>query len=130
MSSETEEERRDVVQSDPAITTDPNAVTTTSPPVVQERVVTQQPVVREPVAAATPPAGNQRRESTVVRRNTNVGAIIAMLIGILVLVFGIYLVFSRVFPYLPYPYSVFAILILGVILIAVGGSLVSRTKTI
>ncbi len=129
MSSETEEERRDVVQSDPVVTTDPNVVTTTAIPTVRERVVTQEPVVRQPVVAAAP-MGNQRRESTVIRRNTNVGAIAAMLVGILVLVFGIYLVFSRVFPYLPYPYSVFAILILGVILIAVGGSLVSRTKTI
>ena len=54
-----------------------------------------------------------------------------MVIGAVVLVFGIYLVFSMVLPYLPYPFSIFAILILGVILIAVGGSLVAgRTRTV
>jgi len=130
MSSETEEERREVVQSDPVVTTDPNGVVT-NPTVVRERVVSE-PVVRQPVVeTVSPVAGNQRRESVVVRRNTNVGAIVAMVIGALVLVFGIYLVFSRVFPYLPYPYSIFAILILGVILIAVGGSLVAgRTSSV
>ena len=130
MSTETEEERREVIQSDPVVTTDPNVVTsTTATSGVRERVIIEQPGVRQPVVETTAVPGNQRRESVVTRRNTNVGAIVAALVGILVLVFGIYLIFSRVFPYLPYPYSVFAILILGVILIALGGSLVSRTRT-
>ena len=120
MSSETEEDRKEYVERDPAVATEPTIVTSTTP-VVRERIV-REPVATTTTAVETPASG--RRESVVRRRSTNTGAIVAMIIGVLVLLLGIYLVFERVIPNLPYPWSTAVVLILGVIFIAVGASLV------
>lgn len=120
MSSEREEERKEYVERDPSLAPPPAAV--------PREYVVGEPVAlgRAPVAPAVPPA-NEHREAVVRRRTTNTGAIVAIVVGLLVLLFGIYLVFSQI-KYLPAPYSWIAILIVGLILIGIGASLV-RTRT-
>jgi len=122
MSSEQEEEKKEYVQRDQSVTTVQEPETT---------VVRSMPgrTAVAPVIATTVPA-SERKESMVTKRNTNVGAIVAMMIGIFVLFFGVYLVFTRILPYVAYPWSLIAILIISIILIAAGVSLVkTRVST-
>ncbi len=119
MSTEQEEEKKEYVDRDQSVTTVREPGTT----VVETAPRT---VVREPAAAvvATTAPASEHRESTVTKRNTNVGALAAMVIGIFVLFFGIYLIFTRIVPYVAYPWSLLAILVVALILIVAGVSLV------
>ncbi len=119
LSNEREEERREYVERDPAASV---------APVSRDYIVRRdEPATVERVPVASVPA-NERREAVVKSRSTNVGAVVAIVVGIIVLLSGIYLVFTQI-RYLPAPYSWIAILIVGLILIGVGASLVrSRTS--
>ncbi|MHB1908301.1 MAG: hypothetical protein ACYCQJ_05440 [Nitrososphaerales archaeon] len=64
------------------------------------------------------------REERVYHRRTNTGAIVSIVIGILILLFGLYLVFTQV-QFLSPPYSYVAILIIGIVLVAIGAKLIS-----
>ena len=129
MSSEQEEERKEYVERDEPVTTvsQPVAVTPQGTQVRQPATVVQP--AAPPVAVATASPGSERKESVVRRTNTNTGAIVAIVVGVVVLLLGIYLVFTRVFPYLSYPWSLFAVLLVAVVLMIVGGSLIqARTR--
>jgi hypothetical protein len=127
MSSEQEEERKDYVEREEPVETTPvtPAQAAQSPPAttVRETVVKQPSIVPGAPVSSTSPPGSERRESVVTRRNTNTGAIVAMIVGIVILLLGLYLVFTRVFPYLSYPWSLVAVLIVAIVLIIVGASL-------
>lgn len=70
------------------------------------------------------------RESRVVHRRTNTAAIVALIIGVLVLIGGIYLVLMLARS-APAPISYIALFIIGIVLIAVGAKLVTtRTSTV
>ncbi len=113
MSTEQEEERKEVVEREPVEGSIPSTVTS-------ERVV------REPE-----PLASERKESVIRRKNTNVGAIIAMAVGIVILFVGVYLILAKLLPYLPYPWSEVAILIVALVFIVVGASLlVPRTTSL
>jgi hypothetical protein len=132
MSSETEEERKEYVERDePAIAPGTSVVApATTGTVVRETVVREPGTVvstNTPVVAAVPPE-SERRESVVRKTNTNFGAIIAMIIGAAILMLGIFLIFTKVFPYLAYPWSLLAVLLVAIVMIAVGGSLL-QTRT-
>jgi len=127
MSSEQEEEKKEYVQRDQSVTTvrEPETTVVRSMP---GRTLVRESAVAAPVIATTVPA-SERKESIVTKRNTNVGAIVAMVIGIFVLFFGVYLVFTRILPYVAYPWSLVAMLIISIILIAAGVSLVKTRVT-
>ena len=131
MSSEQEEEHIEYVQrEEPLQPTQPVAVAPAAGTVVRETVVRNPTTVTNAPIVATVPPESERRESVVRRTNTNTGAIIAMIIGAVILLFGILLVFTKVFPYLAYPWSLIAVLIFAVVLMAIGGSLLqTRTTT-
>jgi uncharacterized membrane protein HdeD (DUF308 family) len=92
----------------------------------QEPVASTAPVQREQIIRneATVP---ERHEGRIVRRRTNTAAIVAIVIGIIVLIAGIYLVLTLA-KAAPAPYSYIVAFIVGVILIAVGARLVT-TRT-
>jgi hypothetical protein len=123
MSTKEEEERKEYVRREEPLT--PERVY--SPPSTVVRETLREPVtVSRPIVTTEPES--EKRESVVRRTNTNLGAIVAMITGVVVLLFSIVLVFTKVFPYLSSPWSLLAFLIVAIILIAVGASLL-QTKT-
>ena len=121
--SETEtEERREVVRTSPAVSTRSPASTV----VVREGSVIPERVERVEVAPSPSPNVNRQEVETITRTNT--GAIAGIIIGAAVLVIGMFLVLRET-PFLPYPWSMFAILAVGLALIAVGASMVSNRST-
>lgn len=124
MSSEQEEDRTEYVERDAPL----DQPQQQQPVVSQTPVVTQTPagttvVSQQPGTVPVVPPGSERKESVVRRKNTNTGAIVAMVVGAVILLLGIYLVFTRVFPYLTYPWSLLAVLLVAIIMMIVGGSL-------
>jgi hypothetical protein len=132
LSSEQEEEREEYVEREEPISPAPVVVQPQVAPtgsVVRETVV-RQPAVVQPAApvVATVPPESERRSSVVRKTNTNVGAIIAMVVGAVILLFGIFLVFTKVFPYLAYPWSMIAVLLVALVMIIVGASLMQTRR--
>ena len=121
MSSEEEEERKEYVRRDPTV----QGTVVTTP---TEQVVARREPVEHVVVAATSASPVERRETIVRHRSTNTGAIIAMVIGAVVLLGGIYIVLSQI-PFLPWPFSMIAFLAVGLIFIAVGASLLGSRST-
>jgi hypothetical protein len=92
--------------------------------------VAQAPAVVVPAAVAAPATvavapATQRNETVVTHRSTNMGAIVALAIGVIVLVGGIGLIDSQV-KFLPWPYNIITVLGFGVLLLLVGASFISR----
>jgi cytochrome c biogenesis protein CcdA len=69
----------------------------------------------------------ERREEKISRRKTNAGAIVAIAVGVIVLIGGIYLVLT-VARVAPAPYSYIIAFVVGIILIAVGAKFIT-TRT-
>jgi hypothetical protein len=113
MSTTEEEEHKEVVRRDPPLVTSPN------------QQATSQTMGRSSPASSTP---LERREIVEKRSNTNIGAVVAIAIGILALMFGVFLVYREI-PYLPWPYSIVVTMGLGVILLAIGASFISSRTT-
>jgi hypothetical protein len=125
MSSEQTEERDEVVARDGSVTPEPPGIQPA--PVVRERIISEPVTTANPPVVVTAPPEQERKETLVRKTNTNTGAIVAIIVGVLILLLGLFLVFTKVFPYLGYPWSVLAVLIVAIVLIAVGASLV-RTR--
>jgi len=123
LSSEEEEERKEYVRRDPTV--QGTVVTTPTEQVVVPREPVERVVVPATVSSASPV---ERRETTVRHTRTNTGALIAMAIGAVVLLGGIYIVLSQI-PFLPWPLSMIAFLAVGLIFIAVGASLLGNRST-
>ncbi len=120
MSTTEEEEHKEVVKRDP-----------TQQPQQQPAPAPNQPAPGQPAAQApaAPSSPIERKEVVERRKSTNIGALVAIGIGIVVLVAGIGLIFSQV-PFLPWPYSIVVTLGLGLILLIIGASFISsRTST-
>jgi hypothetical protein len=66
----------------------------------------------------------ERREK-IIHRHTNTGALIAIIVGILILMFGLYLVFTRISFITPTYYANWVFLIIGFILLGVGAKIVA-----
>ena len=104
-----------------------SAVGTTPP--TQSGVIVGRPaegvvqVERVPTVIASPV---ERRE--VKRKTTNNGALAAISVGIVVLLSGLYLVLTQV-RYMPWPFSNVIVLVAGMILVAIGASMVSGRPT-
>jgi hypothetical protein len=105
VSSEETDEKKTVVQRSP------NSGST---------VVVQQP---SPPAAAQAPA-SERSDTVVSHRSTNMGAIVAMAVGVIVLLGGMAVIVSQI-RFLPAPYSYIVILGFGLILLLVGASMIN-----
>ena len=118
MSSSEEDERKESVKSEPNVGTGG----TMSEVVIRD---SGDGVVHQVVAEPSP---SFERESVVKHRTTNTSALVGMATGIAVLAIGLFLVI-RYTPFLPYPLSIFALLIVGVGLIGVGASLISSRST-
>ena len=123
MSSTEEDEKKVYVERQ----TNPSAAGSASTVVVREPAgaVPVQPVVAEPVITQTTVPNEEKRESVVKHTSTNTSALVGLAIGVIILAMGLFLV-MRETPFLPYPYSIFAILVVGIALIGVGASLVSN----
>lgn len=120
MSESDEEDRTEVVSNPPSASTTREVIREEAAPVAATPVQRERVIQRD----ATVP---ERREARVVRTRTNSAAIVAIVIGVLVLVVGIYLVLTLAHN-VPAPYSYLAVFIIGIILIAVGAKLVT-TRT-
>lgn len=120
MSESDEEDRTEVISNPPSATTTREVIRQDSIPVAAAPVQREQITRKE----ATVP---ERREARVVRTRTNTAAIVAIVIGVIVLIVGIYLVLTLART-VPAPFSYIAAFIIGVILIAVGARLVT-TRT-
>ncbi len=114
MSSSEEDERRESVRREPNLGTGGG---TTQVLVRDSSDGSFRQVIAEP-------APSVERESVVKHKTTNTSALVGMAVGIVVLALGLFLVI-RDTPFLPYPLSIFAVLIVGVGLIGIGASLVS-----
>jgi hypothetical protein len=130
MSSEQEEEHIEYVDREEPVQVSQPVVAAAPGTVVRETVVRNPTTVvpSTPVVSMVPPE-SERKESVVRRTNTNTGAIVAMIVGAVILLFGILLVFTKVFPYLTYPWSLVAVLIVAVVLMAIGASLLQTRTT-
>ena len=121
VSTETEDEQKQYVQRTPA---NPGTVTVfpaaPAAPARGQTVVTTAPVV-----TASPPPASQRNETVVTHRSTNMGAVVSMVVGVVVLLGGIGLIATQI-PFLPWPYSLIVILGFGLILLMVGASMIGR----
>jgi hypothetical protein len=115
MSMEDQDEKRVYVQTSPS-----NGGTTVA------TVSREQPVTVVRTVPTDVPA-SQRNETIVKHRSTNVGAIVAMVVGVVVLLGGIGLVASQI-PFIPWPYNIYVVLGLGLILLLIGASMI-RTRT-
>src|SRR5438067_11272498 len=122
MSSEDEEERKEYVRRDPTV----QGTVVTAP--TDQVVARREPVERVVVPATTSASPVEHRETIVRHRSTNTGAVIAMVIGVIVLMGGIYMVLSQI-PFLPWPLSMIAFLAVGLIFIGVGASLLGNRST-
>ncbi|MGI0091632.1 MAG: hypothetical protein ACREBS_07985 [Nitrososphaerales archaeon] len=120
MSINQDEERKDYVER--GVTPTVSATV----PETENTVIQRQPIAQIP-AASPPPI--EKRESVVRRSETNTGALIAIIIGAIILIFGLYLVFSQM-KFFPAPWSYIIVLIVGLILIGVGAKLVSSKATV
>lgn len=120
MSESDEEDRTEVVSNPPSASTTREVIREEAAPVAAAPVQRERVIQRD----GTVP---ERREARVVRTRTNSAAIIAIVIGVIVLVVGIYLVLTLAHN-VPAPYSYLAVFIIGIILIAVGAKLVT-TRT-
>jgi hypothetical protein len=130
LSSEQEEERTEYVQREKPVQPtvgQPVIVQSPAPPAVREQFVSVP--ANMPVLATIPPE-SERKESVVRKTSTNTGAIVAMLVGVAILLFGIFLVFTKVFPYLGYPWSLLAVLLVAVVFMIVGGSLLQERSRV
>lgn len=123
MSSTEEDEQKDYVRTAPGAMTVPARQVVTVP--AGEVVTTRsgdgavQQVIAEPVV---------KRESIAKHTTTNSSALVGLAVGIVVLAIGLLLV-VRETPFLPYPWSIFSVLLVGAGLIAIGASLVSNRTT-
>jgi uncharacterized membrane protein len=118
MSESEKDERREYVTSDPNVTTTGTRT-----------VMVQPPGNHEHVEVVTAPSPNVHKEEVVNKRTTNTGALVGVFVGIVVLGIGMVLVLRET-PFLPYPYSLFAIIVVGLALIAVGASLVANRTAV
>jgi hypothetical protein len=122
MSSEEDDEKRVYVQKQPNVGTQGTA---------SEVVIREQPgapPATTQVTEVVEPSPIVKSESISKHRTTNTSALIGIIVGVAVLLFGMYVVFRET-PFLPYPLSVFVIVVVGIGLIAVGASLVSNRTT-
>jgi hypothetical protein len=69
------------------------------------------------------------RRGKVIHRHTNSGAVVAIIVGILILVVGLYIVFTRLTLLAP-SYANVGFLIVGIILLAIGAKIISSKKLI
>ena len=65
---------------------------------------------------------------TASHRTTNTSALVAIAVEIVVLLAGLYLVLTQV-RYIPWPFFDIIVLVVGMILVAIGASMVSRRVT-
>jgi hypothetical protein len=120
LSYEDEEEKRTTrVEGTPAAPS--SAVPGQPQPVPQLVTAVPQPA---PAAQALP-VERQRREETITHRRTNLNVLVALVLGAVVILLGIYFVFTQI-SFLRPPLSYVAFLLAGVLLIAFGARLVSR----
>jgi hypothetical protein len=114
MSSEEEDERREYVRAEPGVVASGTVaeVVTRAPPGVA-------------VVETTAASPSVKRESIVTHRTTNTSALVGIVVGVVVLAMGLFLVIRET-PLLPYPWSLFAILAVGIGLVGIGASLVSN----
>jgi hypothetical protein len=68
---------------------------------------------------------NQHNETIVKHRSTNTGAVVAMVIGLVVLLGGIGLIASQI-PFIPWPYDIYVVLGFGLILLLIGASMITN----
>jgi hypothetical protein len=115
MSSSEEDERTETLKRDPNVAASGSA----------SEVVFRQSSDGTTQQVVAQPAPRVERESVSKHRTTNTSALVGMVVGIAVLAFGLLLVVKET-PYLPYPYSIISIIIVGIALIAVGASLISN----
>jgi hypothetical protein len=129
MSETEEEERKEYIKRDPTV--QGTVVTAPTEDVIVRREPEQLVVRREPVervVVASPPPPVERRESIVRHTRTNTGALIAMAIGAVVLLGGVFIVLSQI-HFLPWPLSMIAFLVVGLVFIGVGASLLGKQST-
>jgi VIT1/CCC1 family predicted Fe2+/Mn2+ transporter len=116
MSSEEQDEKREYVSRESTVGTSGG----TSEVVIHERPTGQTEVIE------TSPS--VKRESVVKRKSTNTAALVGIVVGIAVLISGMFLVLREA-PFLPYPLSLIVIVVVGIALIGVGASMVSSRST-
>ncbi|MDA4117171.1 MAG: hypothetical protein OK455_02385 [Thaumarchaeota archaeon] len=94
--------------------------------VVEREEPVVEPVV-ERVKTVQEVPSSQRAETIVKHRSTNTGALLAMVIGVVVLLAGIGLIASQI-PFIPWPYGLYVVLGFGFLLLVMGASMItSRT---
>jgi hypothetical protein len=121
MSEEEEDEHREYVRR----SSSPSSEGTATVVYPQQTVPAQAPATV--VTTTRPPV--EHKEVIERHRTTNIGAVIAIFIGVVVLVAGMALIYSQI-HFLPWPYSVIVVLGFGLILLAIGASLITtRTST-
>lgn len=121
-----EEERRTVNQTGPAVAPVGSTVQVVQAQpvaaVVTPVVSTAQVVQAQPVAATSGPSHS---ETVVTHSSTNMGALFATTLGIIVLIAGSVLIYSQI-KFLPWPYSIISVLGLGLILLVAGASFIGK----
>jgi hypothetical protein len=113
MSSEEDDERVEYVRRQPNTGTSGGA---------SEVVIHEQPNSPVEVVQTSP---SVKRESVVKHTSTNTGTLVGIAVGIGVLLVGMFLVIRET-PFLPYPLSIFVVVVVGLVLIGIGASLVSN----
>ena len=86
----------------------------------------QQPITVVRTVPTEIPAA-QHNETIVRHRSTNTGALVAIVVGVVVLLGGIGLVASQI-QFIPWPYNIYVVLGFGFILLLLGASMI-RTRT-
>jgi hypothetical protein len=115
LSSSEEDERKEYVRSEPNAGAGGGASEVT---IRQSSDGTVQEVIAEPSPSV-------ERETVARHTSTNTSALVGLAVGIVILATGLLLVIRET-PFLPYPWSILAVLVVGVALIGVGASLVSN----
>jgi hypothetical protein len=118
LSSTEEDERKEYVRSAPNVGAGGAASEVT---IRQSSDGTVQQVIAEPSPSV-------ERETVAKHTSTNMTTLVGLAVGIVVLATGLFLVIRET-PFLPYPWSILAVLVVGVALIGVGASLVSNRTT-
>jgi hypothetical protein len=119
MSNEDSDEKRVYVETAPTTTTAAGGTVVTTPSREQPMTVVRGTPVQVPAA--------QHNETIVRHRSTNTGALVAIVVGVVVLLGGIGLVASQI-QFIPWPYNIYVVLGFGFILLLLGASMI-RTRT-